>query len=45
MYGLRNIISHKYFGVDLELIWNIATKQLPKNREDVSRIIKEEKAT
>ena len=35
MYRLRNRISHEYFGVDYEIIWEIATRHLPKNYEDV----------
>jgi uncharacterized protein with HEPN domain len=41
MYRLRNLISHEYFGIDYEILWNIATVQLPKNREDVQRIFVE----
>lgn len=26
MYGLRNIVSHEYFGIDYEMIWEIAKK-------------------
>lgn len=44
MYGLRNIVSHEYFGVDFNLIWKISSKQLPANLEEISRIIKVEKA-
>lgn len=35
MYRLRNRISHEYFGIDYEIIWNIATKYLPKNQKDI----------
>jgi len=35
MYRLRNRISHEYFGVDYEIIWDIATRHLPINYEDV----------
>lgn len=27
--GLRNIIIHQYFAVDLEIIWRIVTQDLP----------------
>lgn len=27
--GLRNIIIHKYFAVDLEIVWKIVTQDLP----------------
>lgn len=29
MYRLRNRISHEYFGIDYEIIWQIVTKHLP----------------
>lgn len=35
MYRLRNLITHDYFGIDHEILWNIATVQLPQNREDI----------
>ncbi len=31
MYSLRNRISHEYFGIDLELIWDISQNHLPYN--------------
>lgn len=39
MYGLRNMISHEYFGIDYEIIWEIATKNLPKEKKEIIRII------
>lgn len=42
MYGLRNLISHEYFGVDYEMIWEIATVSLPQNIIDLRKIIDEE---
>jgi uncharacterized protein with HEPN domain len=45
MYGLRNLISHEYFGIDYEMLWEIATVNLPKNIEDLRRIIVEERNT
>ncbi|MCX6352354.1 MAG: DUF86 domain-containing protein [Bacteroidetes bacterium] len=43
MYGLRNQISHEYFGIDYEVIWEIATKGISKVKEDLVEIIKTEK--
>jgi len=39
MYGLRNMIIHEYFGIDHELIWEIAKNNLPQNRNDLQKII------
>ena len=44
MYGLRNLIAHEYFGIDYEMIWEIAKKNLPQNNLDLQKIIKKEKA-
>ncbi len=32
MIGLRNIIAHGYFGVDLSIVWKIITKNLPDTK-------------
>ena len=40
MYGLRNLIAHEYFGIDHEMIWQIAKFNLPQNQIDLSRLIK-----
>jgi uncharacterized protein with HEPN domain len=40
MYGLRNLISHEYFGVDYEMIWEIISTDLPKNIQDMEEILK-----
>ena len=44
MYGLRNLIAHEYFGVDYEMIWEIAKNNLPQNQTDLLKIIDKEKA-
>ena len=44
MYRLRNRISHEYFGIDYEIIWDIATNHLPKNQKDLSTILERERA-
>lgn len=42
MYYLRNRVSHEYFGVDYEIIWDVATNYLPDNMKQIDKIIKEE---
>ncbi|MDZ7773189.1 MAG: DUF86 domain-containing protein [Balneolaceae bacterium] len=44
MYGLRNLIAHKYFGIDYENIWKIISKQMPDNIQDLEKAIEVEKA-
>lgn len=43
MYRFRNLISHEYFGIDYEMLWEIASVSLPQNIKDLKRIIEEEK--
>lgn len=43
MYYLRNRISHEYFGVDYEILWDIAVNYLPENKIQIEQIIKKEK--
>ena len=43
MYGLRNLISHAYFGIDYEMIWEIITSDLPGNLSDIKEILEKEK--
>ncbi len=45
MYRLRNRISHEYFGIDHEIIWDIATQQMPFNFKDISEILILEKSS
>lgn len=42
MIGLRNLISHEYFGVDYEMIWTITKESLPQNKIDIQMIIEAE---
>ncbi len=39
MYYLRNKISHEFFGVDYEIIWDVATNYLPENKTQIDQII------
>lgn len=42
--GLRNRIVHDYFGIDLEIIWEILQKELPDFKAKVSAIRQELKS-
>lgn len=44
MYYLRNKVSHEYFGIDYEIIWDVATNYLPENKQQIDKIIQQEKA-
>ena len=40
MIGLRNIAVHEYFGVDLGIIWEIITKNLPETKPKIIAMLK-----
>ena len=42
MYRLRNMISHEYFGIDYEILWDISINYLPQNHSDILKVIKNE---
>lgn len=39
--GFRNISIHEYFGVNLELVWEIATNDLPPLKEQMQLLLEE----
>lgn len=39
--GMRNIIAHGYFGVDLEIIWKTIKEKLPELKNKTEEILKE----
>jgi uncharacterized protein with HEPN domain len=38
--GLRDILIHQYFGIDLDEVWLILTKRLPILKNQIQKIIK-----
>jgi uncharacterized protein with HEPN domain len=41
MAGMRYIVVHQYFGVDLEFVWQAATKDLPEIKAKILKIQEE----
>lgn len=41
--GLRDILAHEYFGVDLEVLWDIIQNKLPVLRKQITGILKNNK--
>lgn len=39
MYLLRNKVSHEYFGIDYEIIWDVALNYLPENQKQIENIL------
>jgi uncharacterized protein with HEPN domain len=41
--GLRDILVHDYFGIDMDIVWDIVQNKLPVLVEQVQRILDESK--
>jgi uncharacterized protein with HEPN domain len=39
--GLRDILIHEYFGVDVEIIWDIIQNKLPVLESQIKRMLEE----
>lgn len=37
--GLRDILAHKYFEIDLEILWDILKNKLPELKDKISGLI------
>ena len=41
--GLRDIIVHAYFGIDLNIVWEIIKNDIPKLKIQIEKILEKEK--
>jgi uncharacterized protein with HEPN domain len=39
--GLRHILVHEYFGIDVQIIWDIVTSKLPDLERQIRQILKD----
>jgi uncharacterized protein with HEPN domain len=39
--GMRDMLIHEYFGVDLDLTWNVATQDIPRLKKEIAKIKRE----
>ncbi len=39
--GMRDVIAHGYFRLDLEIVWNVAQHEIPLLRAQIERILAE----
>lgn len=39
IYSLRNILAHHYFGINVDIVWQIINTDLPKLKDDLNEII------
>lgn len=37
--GVRNIITHEYFGIDYQVVWNIITDDIPVLEDQIKEIL------
>ncbi|WP_018618247.1 HepT-like ribonuclease domain-containing protein [Spirosoma luteum] len=37
--AFRNFVAHEYFGIDLELLWDVATNKLPPLKRAVEQLL------
>lgn len=37
--GLRDLLIHRYFGIDLEIIWDIVENKLPELANSIEQMI------
>ena len=42
--GMRNKVIHEYFGVDIEIVWKTAKKQIPVLKNKIFVLLKQEGA-
>jgi uncharacterized protein with HEPN domain len=42
MAGMRNKVIHEYFGVDIEIVWKTAKKQIPALKKKIFALLKHE---
>ncbi len=38
MYNLRNIISHAYYNLEVDIVWDIVKNELPVNKKQIEEI-------
>ena len=39
--GLRNVVVHEYFAVDMEIVWTVVRQSLPELKEALRRMMAE----
>ncbi len=37
--GMRDVLIHGYFGVDLEIVWDVAMNKIPNLKNEIQKLI------
>lgn len=37
--GLRDILAHSYFGIDIEIVWDVVQNKIPELKEQINLIL------
>jgi uncharacterized protein with HEPN domain len=43
MRAMRNVVIHQYFSVDLKILWTTATEDLPRLKQQIDRLLGEQR--
>ena len=38
--GMRNVLAHQYFGIDLDIVWQVIERDLPQIKPNIEDILK-----
>lgn len=44
MAGMRDKLIHEYFGIDLEIVWEVVNTELPPIKPFIQKVLEEEEA-
>jgi len=40
--GMRNILTHQYFGIDVDVVWAVIENDLPDLKDKITRILQKQ---
>ncbi len=43
--GMRNVLTHRYFGIDVDIVWSAVEHDLPQLKGNVDRMLRETSST